>query len=452
MSTKTFLGTVLFELKKTFSDSKHGICQNCYNPNTDRDWCQPCNAEKFRQNFSNWTSGNKHIDMFIQDAQVTASNHDEVLEWIPNDQLNKVTFIANGKYSTNYKAIWSKGDIIQWDHEKNDWSRFNGSISNWSYSQDNSTGLNGRIVALKSFQDSSDICSELEKLRHYLQSLKEAIKNDSMLLPLYGITQHPKTSEYMIVTSYAEGSSLRNNLQYIRKLSWKERLEILLDIAYGLAGLHKSNLLHRNLHSGNVFLFKSLDEKCDRNYSMLGDISLPQSINYYTSNHEDFYDFLPYVAPEVLRGNLYTKSADIYSFGLLMWELTSGESPFSNIPHDKHLSFDICSGVRPEIFHDIPQCFSALMKRCWSMDPFNRPSAITLCNIFEDWCEYYDDNIKDIDDKNIQLPIMQFQHADKLLRSQSKHSSNFYAPYYTNFGFSSYKTYDNKKDQTRYYY
>ncbi|KAF0543575.1 calmodulin-dependent protein kinase [Gigaspora margarita] len=106
MSTKTFLGTVLFELKKTFSDSKHGICQNCYNPNTDRDWCQPCNAEKFRQNFSNWTSGNKHIDMFIQDAQVTASNHDEVLEWIPNDQLNKVTFIANGKYSTNYKAIW----------------------------------------------------------------------------------------------------------------------------------------------------------------------------------------------------------------------------------------------------------------------------------------------------------------------------------------------------------
>ncbi|CAG8585967.1 12462_t:CDS:2, partial [Gigaspora rosea] len=231
MSTKTLLGTVLFELKKTFSDSKH--------------------------------------------------------------------------------AIWSKGDIIQWDHEKNDWSRFHGSINNWSYSQDNSAGLNGRIVALKSFQDSSDICSELEKLRHYLQSLKEAIKNDSMLLPLYGITQHPKTSEYMIVTSYAEGSSLRNNLQYIRKLNWKERLEILLDIAYGLAGLHKSDILHRNLHSGNVFLFKSLDEKCDRNFSMVGDL---------------------------------------------------------------------------------------------------------------DWCEYYDDNIKDIDDKNIQLPIMQFQHADKLLRSQSKHS------------------------------
>ncbi|CAG8613448.1 26082_t:CDS:2 [Dentiscutata erythropus] len=318
MSKKTLFGTLLFELTKTFTDSEHGICQDCLQPNTDRKWCQSCNAENFRKNFSNWTSGNKHIDMFIQDAQLTAANHYEVLEWIPYDQLKKVTFIANGRYSTNSKAVWSKGDILQWDHDKNDWSRFQGSIENWSYSQDNATGLNGRIVSLKSFQDSSDICSELEKLRHYLQSLKEAIKNDNMLLPLFGITQHPKTSEYMIVTNYAEGGSLRNNLQYIRKLSWKERLEILLDIAYGLAGLHKSDLLHRNLHS--------------------------------------------------------------------------------------------------------------------------------------DWCEYYDDNIKDIEDKNIQLPIMQFQHADKLLRAQSRHSSNFYAPYYTNIGFSSYKTYDNKKDQTRYYY
>ncbi|CAG8772262.1 10585_t:CDS:2, partial [Racocetra fulgida] len=188
--------------------------------------------------------------------------------------------------------------------------------------------------------------------------------NDNMLLPLFGITQHPKTLEYMIVTSYAEGGSLKNNLQYIRKLSWKERLEILRDIVSGLASLHQADLLHRNLHSGNVFLFK--------NYTMVGDLGLPQPVGCYTSNHEKFYDFLPYIAPEVLR-------------------------------------------------------------------------------------EYFDDNIKDIEDKNIQLPIMQFQHADKIIRAQSKHSStssNFYAPYYTNFNnFSSYKsssstTYDNKKDQS----
>ncbi|CAG8442074.1 6194_t:CDS:2 [Scutellospora calospora] len=323
MPTQSFFGTVLFEIKKALSpDSKYGLCQDCFQPNTNKDWCQSCNAERFRQSFSKWTSGNKHIDLFIQDSQVSAENYFEVVEWIPHDQLTKVTFTANGKNSTNYKAIWTNGDIIQWDHEKNDWLRCQGSINNWTYTQDKNGATRGSLTG--------------RILRHYLQTFKAAIKNDSVLLPLFGITQHPKTSEYMIVSGYAEGGSLKNNLQYVRKLSWKKRLEILQDIAAGLAGIHQSDLLHRNLHSGNVLLFKSLNEKCDDNYSLIGDLGLPQPL--------------------------------------------------------------------------------------------------------------------DIDDKNIQLPIMQFQHADKIIQAQSKHSSNFYAPYYTNFSLSGYKTsYDNKKEQTRYY-
>ncbi|CAG8627258.1 12211_t:CDS:2, partial [Racocetra fulgida] len=56
-------------------------------------------------------------------------------------KLRKLTFIANGKYSSNYKAIWTKGDILSWNHDKNDWFRFRGSINNdWTYSQNNSSG------------------------------------------------------------------------------------------------------------------------------------------------------------------------------------------------------------------------------------------------------------------------------------------------------------------------
>ncbi|CAG8809340.1 16934_t:CDS:2, partial [Racocetra persica] len=175
-------------------DLKYGLCQDCCQENSSNDWCQSCNAERFTKSFSNWSSGNKQIDMFIQNAQVNASDHYEVIEWIPQDELTKVTFIANGKYSSNYKAIWTKGDILSWNHDKNDWFRFRGSINNdWTYSQNsNGSGLTGRLVSLKSFQDPSDIISEIEK-------------NDDMLLPLFGITQHPKTLEYMVVTSYAEG-------------------------------------------------------------------------------------------------------------------------------------------------------------------------------------------------------------------------------------------------------
>ena len=58
---------------------------------------------------------------------------------------------------------------------------------------------------------------------------------------------------------------------------------------------------------------------------------------------------LPYIAPEVLCGKPYTKAADIYSFGIIMWEMTSGVLAFHNIPHDLNLSLDICKGIRPEI-------------------------------------------------------------------------------------------------------
>lgn len=43
---------------------KHGLCKECKQPNTDGEWCQPCNAKHFQQNFKNCTSGNHDIDKF----------------------------------------------------------------------------------------------------------------------------------------------------------------------------------------------------------------------------------------------------------------------------------------------------------------------------------------------------------------------------------------------------
>ena len=61
----------------------------------------------------------------------------------------------------------------------------------------------------------------------------------------------------------------------------------------------------------------------------------------------DIYGVLPYITPEVLRGEPYTKAADIYSFGIMMWEMTSGVPAFHNISHDFNLSLDICRGNIP---------------------------------------------------------------------------------------------------------
>ena len=103
----------------------------------------------------------------------------------------------------------------------------------------------------------------------------------------------------------------------------------------------------------------------------------------------DICGVLPYIAPEVLRGKSYTKAADIYSFGIIMWEMTSGVSAYHNIPHDFNLSLNICKGIRPEIIEGTMPEYVELMKRCWDNDPEKRPTANELKQIFLEWFQEY---------------------------------------------------------------
>ncbi|EXX54184.1 hypothetical protein RirG_237050 [Rhizophagus irregularis DAOM 197198w] len=85
------------------------------------------------------------------------------------------------------------------------------------------------------------------------------------------------------------------------------------------------------------------------------------------------------MAPEVLRGKPYTKAADIYSFGIIMWEFTSA---FNNRPHDFDLSLDICKGLRPKIVEDTLPVYARLMKRCWDSDPNKTDELVEILSIW----------------------------------------------------------------------
>jgi hypothetical protein len=69
-----------------------GICKECNKENTADEWCRSCNAKRFQQNFENWTSGNDDIDKFIQHTQLSATDYDKVLEWIPYDRFYDIKF------------------------------------------------------------------------------------------------------------------------------------------------------------------------------------------------------------------------------------------------------------------------------------------------------------------------------------------------------------------------
>ena len=173
--------------------------------------------------------------------------------------------------------------------------------------------------------------------------------------------------------SYANGGSLRNSLKN-KSYSWYDILCTLRHIITGLDAIHESKLVHCDLHDGNIL--------CDGGSNYISDLGLSKPIDYLKSNN-DVYGVIPYMAPEVLRGKPYIPASDIYSFAMIMWELTSGVPPFDDRAHDFHLSLSICKGERPEIIEGTPQCYIDLMKKCWDLDPLKRPTASELIIIIK---------------------------------------------------------------------
>ncbi|RIA90287.1 kinase-like domain-containing protein, partial [Glomus cerebriforme] len=171
----------------------------------------------------------------------------------------------------------------------------------------------------------------------------------------------------MIVMSYAKEGSLRKCLSNIVKFKWQYKLQLLKNIILGLKVIHESDLVHCDLHDGNILI-------SDNYETYIIDLGLCIPINNLQDKHNNNYGVLPYMAPEVLRNKPYTPASDIYSLSMIMWEFTSGIPPFNNKAHDQCLSISICKGERPEIMKNIPKCYVDLMKRCWDSDPSKRPT------------------------------------------------------------------------------
>ncbi len=174
--------------------------------------------------------------------------------------------------------------------------------------------------------------------------------------------------------------------------------------------IHKKNYVHHDLHSGNILSYSICG-------SSIGDLGLCQQLEEKDDSNEIF-GTIPYLAPEVLSKKPYTKESDIYSFGMIMWEHTTGKRPFHDRPHDQYLMLDILKGERPQITDDTPKFYAELMKKCWDHDPENRPTAREICDCLWGYCSYNEDKMTEEKEKIIELAEAKRQEmikSDKFL-------------------------------------
>ncbi|UZO08359.1 uncharacterized protein OCT59_028616 [Rhizophagus irregularis] len=366
----------------------YGICGECNEPGTGENWCQPCNAKRFKDNFKNWTSENKDIDEFIQQSQLNTVYYKKYLEWIPYENFKDITYITRGGFGKIYSAEWPDGCIYTWDIENQKWGR--------------TTGLK---VALKSLDNSSCISTEfLNEIKTHLQIyLLDVIR-------CYGITQDPNSKDYMMVLKYCEDGNLRNYYMN-NKLNYYSKIGRLHQIARGLLDIHNAGKVHKDFHSGNIL------EGSGMYISDLG-MCQPANNKEKSDKNEGVYGVIPYMAPEVLHGYQYTKASDIYSFGIIINEYISEETPYNNISHDYSLAIKICKGLRPNIFKYTPKLLADLITKCWDAKVENRPTAKELYQILYKW------NYNGYDDSDTESQINEYDDKIKLNRTDEKRSSN----------------------------
>jgi len=179
----------------------------------------------------------------------------------------------------------------------------------------------------------------------------------SQMVPCYGISKD-KEGNYIMVMEYMNNGNLREYLKRnYRELGLESKLDFLKQISQGLKDIHRKKLVHRDFHSGNIVV--------DGYNCHITDLGLSQPVNEAATKNT-IYGLMPYMAPEVLKGEPYTQKSDIYSLGMIMYEILTCLPPYAEQAHDINLALTILQGIRPQFPEKVkyPQLLVDLIKRC----------------------------------------------------------------------------------------
>ncbi|OIW01754.1 hypothetical protein TanjilG_03892 [Lupinus angustifolius] len=246
----------------------------------------------------------------------------------------------------------------------------------------------GTDVAIKRIKSScfSGRLSEQERLtKDFWREAKilSALHHPNVVA-FYGVVPNGPGGTLATVTEYMVHGSLRNVLMKKEKvLDRRKRLMIAMDAAFGMEYLHLKNIVHFDLKCDN-FLVNLGDP--ERPVCKVGDFGLSR-IKRNTLVSGGVRGTLPWMAPELLYGNSsrVSEKVDIFSFGIAMWEILTGEEPYANMHCGAIIGGIVNNTLRPPIPKRCDSEWKKLMEECWSPDPEARPSFTEikdrLCNM-----------------------------------------------------------------------
>ncbi|CAF2759184.1 unnamed protein product [Rotaria sp. Silwood2] len=194
-----------------------------------------------------------------------------------------------------------------------------------------------------------------------------------------------ETGKYALVMEYMSLGSLYKILHEDNlDLSWSERLSIAFQAASGINYLHQlpEPVLHRDIKSLN-FLIERAYEGYTVKVCGFGLARTRNETTCQTTSNPKLVCKLQWTAPEILCMKKHTHKSDVYSLGIVYWELAADEIPYAG-HQDAVICQFVLHGDRLEIPKTTPSRFSSLIKKCWAHDPNDRPNCPQLIEIIEE--------------------------------------------------------------------
>ncbi|KAF7107184.1 hypothetical protein CFC21_107851 [Triticum aestivum] len=235
----------------------------------------------------------------------------------------------------------------------------------------------GSDVAIKRISDRCFVGKPSEEQRMKTDFWNEACKLSSLHHPnvvaFYGVVLDGPGGSVATVTEYMANGSLRQALQRHEKIfDRRRRLLIVMDVAFGMEYLHGKNIVHFDLKSDNL-LVNLRDPQ--RPICKVGDLGLSK-VKCQTLISGGVRGTLPWMAPELLNGssNLVSEKVDVFSFGIVMWELLTGEEPYADLHYGAIIGGIVNNTLRPLVPESCDPQWRSLMEQCWSAEPMERPS------------------------------------------------------------------------------
>lgn len=193
------------------------------------------------------------------------------------------------------------------------------------------------------------------------------------VVAFYGVVPDGTGGTLATVTEFMVNGSLKHVLlKKDRSLDRCKKLIIAMDAAFGMEYLHSKNIVHFDLKCENL-LVNLRDPQ--RPICKVGDFGLSR-IKRNTLVSGGVRGTLPWMAPELLNGssNRVSEKVDVFSFGISMWEILTGEEPYADMHCGAIIGGIVKNTLRPTIPERCDPEWRKLMEQCWAADPEARPS------------------------------------------------------------------------------